>query len=134
MVIEVEGLSKSYGAHLVVDDVGFTVTEGEIFGILGVIKCRWVGGPGELSPGTCRRVLGSWNGSALAATIGRSTAISRSLDRPSSERPSHASPVASATPRSITGPSDGSGEAGHRPSLAMAQPATRCTRRCTPGR
>ena len=36
MVIEVEGLSKSYGAHLVVDDVGFTVTEGEIFGILGV--------------------------------------------------------------------------------------------------
>ena len=69
MVIEVEGLSKSYGAHLVVDDVGFTVTEGEIFGILGVIKCRWVGGPGELSPGTCRRVLGSWNGSALAATI-----------------------------------------------------------------
>jgi ABC-2 type transport system ATP-binding protein len=36
MVIEVEGLSKSYGAHLAVDDVGFTVTEGEIFGILGV--------------------------------------------------------------------------------------------------
>jgi ABC-type transporter Mla maintaining outer membrane lipid asymmetry ATPase subunit MlaF len=36
MVIEVEGLSKSYGARLAVDDVGFTVTEGEIFGILGV--------------------------------------------------------------------------------------------------
>jgi ABC-2 type transport system ATP-binding protein len=36
MVIEVEGLSKSYGAHLAVDDVGFTVAEGEIFGILGV--------------------------------------------------------------------------------------------------
>jgi len=36
IVIEVEGLSKSYGARLAVDDVGFTVTEGEIFGILGV--------------------------------------------------------------------------------------------------
>jgi ABC-2 type transport system ATP-binding protein len=36
MVIEVEGLTKRYGAHLAVDDVGFTVTEGEIFGILGV--------------------------------------------------------------------------------------------------
>jgi ABC-type Fe3+/spermidine/putrescine transport system ATPase subunit len=36
MVIEVEGLTKRYGAHLAVDDVGLTVTEGEIFGILGV--------------------------------------------------------------------------------------------------
>jgi ABC-2 type transport system ATP-binding protein len=36
MVIEVEGLRKRYGAHLAVDDVGFGVTEGEIFGILGV--------------------------------------------------------------------------------------------------
>ncbi len=35
-VIEVEGLMKRYGAHLAVDDVGFTVSEGEIFGILGV--------------------------------------------------------------------------------------------------
>jgi ABC-2 type transport system ATP-binding protein len=35
-VIEVQGLMKRYGARLVVDDVGFTVTEGEIFGILGV--------------------------------------------------------------------------------------------------
>ncbi|HZA85503.1 MAG TPA: ATP-binding cassette domain-containing protein, partial [Acidimicrobiales bacterium] len=35
-VIEVQGLTKRYGAHLAVDDVGFTVTEGEIFGILGV--------------------------------------------------------------------------------------------------
>ena len=35
-VIEVEGLTKHYGTHLAVDDVGFTVTEGEIFGILGV--------------------------------------------------------------------------------------------------
>jgi ABC-2 type transport system ATP-binding protein len=36
MVIEVDGLTKRYGAHLAVDDVGFSVTEGEIFGILGV--------------------------------------------------------------------------------------------------
>src|SRR4029450_8850053 len=35
-VIEVEGLTKRYGAHLAVDEVGFTVAEGEIFGILGV--------------------------------------------------------------------------------------------------
>jgi ABC-2 type transport system ATP-binding protein len=36
MMIEVEGLTKRYGGHLAVDDVGFKVTEGEIFGILGV--------------------------------------------------------------------------------------------------
>jgi ABC-2 type transport system ATP-binding protein len=35
-VIAVEELTKRYGTHLAVDDVGFTVTEGEIFGILGV--------------------------------------------------------------------------------------------------
>ena len=34
-VIETDGLTKRYGKHLAVDDVGFTVTEGEIFGILG---------------------------------------------------------------------------------------------------
>jgi ABC-type multidrug transport system ATPase subunit len=36
MVIEVEGLTKRYGAQLAVDDVGFTVSEGETFGILEV--------------------------------------------------------------------------------------------------
>ena len=36
MVIDVQGLTKRYGARVAVDDVGFTVTEGEIFGILGV--------------------------------------------------------------------------------------------------
>jgi ABC-2 type transport system ATP-binding protein len=34
-VIEVDGLTKRYGDHVAVDDVGFTVTEGETFGILG---------------------------------------------------------------------------------------------------
>jgi ABC-2 type transport system ATP-binding protein len=36
IVIEVEGLSKRYGSRLAVDDAGFTVSDGEIFGILGV--------------------------------------------------------------------------------------------------
>jgi ABC-2 type transport system ATP-binding protein len=35
-MVEVRGLTKRYGIHVAVDDVGFTVTEGEIFGILGV--------------------------------------------------------------------------------------------------
>jgi len=34
-VIEVQGLHKSYGATVAVDDVSLTVDEGEIFGILG---------------------------------------------------------------------------------------------------
>src|SRR6201991_1934146 len=34
-VIEVEHLHKSYGATVAVDDVSFTVEQGEIFGILG---------------------------------------------------------------------------------------------------
>lgn len=34
-VIEVSGLRKSYGGRAVVDDISFTVEEGEIFGILG---------------------------------------------------------------------------------------------------
>jgi ABC-2 type transport system ATP-binding protein len=34
-IVEVQGLSKVYGDRTVVDDVGFTVEEGEIFGILG---------------------------------------------------------------------------------------------------
>ena len=34
-VIEVQGLTKRYGDRVAVDDVSFTVDEGEIFGILG---------------------------------------------------------------------------------------------------
>ncbi|MFE6871517.1 ABC transporter ATP-binding protein [Kitasatospora sp. NPDC057692] len=34
-VIEVQDLRKTYGDHVAVDDVSFTVEEGEIFGILG---------------------------------------------------------------------------------------------------
>jgi ABC-2 type transport system ATP-binding protein len=36
IVIEADGLTKRYGGVLAVDDVGLSVTEGEIFGILGV--------------------------------------------------------------------------------------------------
>jgi ABC-2 type transport system ATP-binding protein len=35
-VIEVRGLTKRCGDHLAMDDVGWTVTNGEIFGVLGV--------------------------------------------------------------------------------------------------
>lgn len=34
-VIEVEHLSKAYGSTVAVDDISFSVEEGEIFGILG---------------------------------------------------------------------------------------------------
>ena len=34
-IIEVRGLRKEYGDTIAVDDVSFTVQEGEIFGILG---------------------------------------------------------------------------------------------------
>ncbi|WP_249998997.1 ABC transporter ATP-binding protein [Actinoplanes sp. M2I2] len=34
-IVEVEGLRKTYGAVTAVDDVSFTVAEGEVFGILG---------------------------------------------------------------------------------------------------
>jgi len=33
--IEIEALCKRYGAKVAVDDVSFTVAEGEIFGLLG---------------------------------------------------------------------------------------------------
>jgi ABC-2 type transport system ATP-binding protein len=36
-VIEVNGLTKRYGDHAVVDDISFHVDRGEIFGILGLI-------------------------------------------------------------------------------------------------
>ncbi|MQA94472.1 MAG: ATP-binding cassette domain-containing protein [Streptosporangiales bacterium] len=34
-IIEVDGLRKAYGGRTVVDDISFTVEEGEIFGVLG---------------------------------------------------------------------------------------------------
>ena len=34
-IIEVQGLTKKYGGKAVVDDVGFSVREGEVFGVLG---------------------------------------------------------------------------------------------------
>ena len=45
-VIEVRGLHKEYGDTVAVDDVSFTVSEGEIFGILGP--------NGEIGRASCR--------------------------------------------------------------------------------
>jgi ABC-2 type transport system ATP-binding protein len=84
MVIEVQGLTKRYGARLAVDDVGFAVSEGETFGILGVngagktttVEClqglrRPDGGRMRvlgLDPGTARSQLRSLVGSQLQAS------------------------------------------------------------------
>ena len=35
-MVKVSGLRKQYGAHLVLDEVSFTVRQGEIFGVIGV--------------------------------------------------------------------------------------------------
>jgi ABC-2 type transport system ATP-binding protein len=89
MVIEVEGLTKRYGSHLAVDDVGFTVTEGEIFGILGV------NGAGKTTTVEClqglrrpdggrMRVLGldpRTTGSQLRALVGSQLQASALPDR-----------------------------------------------------
>jgi ABC-2 type transport system ATP-binding protein len=84
MVIEVQGLTKRYGARLAVDDVGFAVSEGETFGILGVngagktttVEClqglrRPDGGRMRvlgLDPGTAHSQLRSLVGSQLQAS------------------------------------------------------------------
>ena len=58
MVIEVQNMHKSYGGTVAVDDVSFTVQEGEIFGIPGpggagttaTVEC--IQGPGTPGSGT----------------------------------------------------------------------------------
>jgi ABC-2 type transport system ATP-binding protein len=89
MVIEVQGLTKRYGAHVAVDDVGFSVTEGEIFGILGVngagktttVECL----QGLRRPdGGLMRVLGldpRTAGSGLRALVGSQLQASALPDR-----------------------------------------------------
>ncbi len=57
-MIEVEHLSKSYGAHLAVDDVSFQVSQGEIVGFLG---------PNGAGKSTTLRILAGF----LGATSGR---------------------------------------------------------------
>lgn len=43
--IEVDHLCKRYGAKVAVDDVSFTVAEGEIFGLLGRNGAGLANGP-----------------------------------------------------------------------------------------
>jgi ABC-2 type transport system ATP-binding protein len=88
-VIEVEGLTKRYGARLAVDDVDFHVTEGEIFGVLGV------NGAGKTTTVEClqglrrpdlgrMRVLGldpRTSGSQLRALVGSQLQASALPDR-----------------------------------------------------
>ncbi|HSN98710.1 MAG TPA: ABC transporter ATP-binding protein [Candidatus Nanopelagicales bacterium] len=57
-MIEVEHLSKSYGAHLAVDDISFRVDKGEIVGFLG---------PNGAGKSTTLRILAGF----LGATSGR---------------------------------------------------------------
>jgi ABC-2 type transport system ATP-binding protein len=57
-MIEVDHLSKSYGAHLAVDDVSFQVSQGEIVGFLG---------PNGAGKSTTLRILAGF----LGATSGR---------------------------------------------------------------
>jgi ABC-2 type transport system ATP-binding protein len=57
-MIEVEHLSRSYGAHLAVDDVSFQVSQGEVVGFLG---------PNGAGKSTTLRILAGF----LGATSGR---------------------------------------------------------------
>ena len=38
-MLKVENITKYYGDFLAVDNLSFTVKQGEIFGLLGVIQC-----------------------------------------------------------------------------------------------
>jgi ABC-2 type transport system ATP-binding protein len=58
-VIEVEGLHKTYGSKVAVDDVSFTVETGEIFGILGP------NGAGKTTTVECLQGLRDPNGGSM---------------------------------------------------------------------
>ncbi|ACZ91950.1 ABC transporter ATP-binding protein [Streptosporangium roseum] len=74
-VIEVDNLRKRYRDHLAVDDVSFTVEEGEIFGVLGpngagkttTVEC--VAGLRTPDSGTVK-VLGGLSGTELKERLG----------------------------------------------------------------
>lgn len=74
-VIEVNNLRKRYRDHLAVDDVSFTVEEGEIFGVLGpngagkttTVEC--VAGLRVPDSGTVS-VLGGLTGTGLKEQLG----------------------------------------------------------------
>ena len=69
-VIAVDHLTKRYGHTVAVEDVSFTVEEGEIFGVIGPIGAE--SGP-SFSNRRCRTAQGTrliLAGIALAALIG----------------------------------------------------------------
>jgi len=65
--IEVEHLRKLYGQQIAVDDVSFTVAEGEIFGLLGR------NGAGKSTTVDCRDGTGASCGSCSASSCRRAS-------------------------------------------------------------
>jgi ABC-type multidrug transport system ATPase subunit len=66
-VLELQGLTRRYGDLVALDDVSFTVAEGQMFGFVGP------NGAGKTT--TMRIVLGCWSrtGARCAGAAGRST-------------------------------------------------------------
>jgi ABC-type branched-subunit amino acid transport system ATPase component len=66
-VLELQGLSRRYGDVVALDDLSFTVREGQMFGFVGP------NGAGKTT--TMRIVLGCWRrtGARCAGVAGRST-------------------------------------------------------------
>jgi len=82
-VIEVSHLTKQYGNHLAVDDVSFTVADGQICGLLG---------PNGAGKSTIMNILTGY----LSATSGRVTVAGHPLPR----RPMPPRPVWAICPNS----------------------------------
>ena len=77
-MIEVSHLTKKYGGHLAVDDVSFTVEDGQIYGLLG---------PNGAGKSTIMSILTGY----LSATGGQVTvAGTRCRRRPTRPRPAWA--------------------------------------------
>ena len=62
VMIEVEGLTKKFGSHVVVDHLSFGIEEGEVFGLLGP------NGAGKTT--TIRMLAGLFSASEGGAKVG----------------------------------------------------------------
>jgi ABC-type transport system involved in cytochrome bd biosynthesis fused ATPase/permease subunit len=67
--VDVVGLSKSYGDHVVLRDVAFSVAPGEIFGLLGSNGAGKTTTVGTGGIGGHLAALGIWLGVGLAAVV-----------------------------------------------------------------